>query len=211
MTNEPMTNEPMTNEPRPQNLHSHEDLYKLIQDLTYRCQILEGKVQLLTQKRNQKKKHIHPNKNPNNKNPIVSFEIWCKFNHSPLYKNQKIIQLLLEEDTQIQTIFQIYLQEKTKKTDPPLPMQRFDHSSHFYIFKEEERKWEKMSHQNWCTLLQTTHSQILKIICEWKRQNTDTLNQNEKLNEAFNKMLIKFMGANVTGDSFIASIRKNWM
>jgi hypothetical protein len=206
-----MMNESTQQDPQ-EKTPSNEELYKLIKDLTYRCELLEGKIQMLTQnncKINNNKNNIKKlNNNPNSIKPAMSFEAWCKFNHSPTYKNQKIIQLLLDEENSIQSVFQSYLQDKTVKTDPPLPIQHFVNPSHFYVFKE--KKWEKMCHPHWCALLQSAHSQILKIICEWKTQNADAVNQNEKINEAYNKMLIKFMGANITSDSFIASIKKNW-
>ena len=50
---------------------SNEELYKLIKDLTYRCELLEGKIQILTQnncKINNNKnniKKLNNNTNPN--------------------------------------------------------------------------------------------------------------------------------------------------
>jgi hypothetical protein len=188
---------------------SNEELYKMVVDLSYRCQILEGKLQLLTENKVSKNKINIKKLNNANKQPTLTFESWCKSYHNPSFQNSKLIHQLLDDDSHIPTIFLNYLQEKTAKTEPPAPLQHFTNPN-FFIVYIQEHKWEKMQHNHWCTLLQSTHSQILKIICEWKTENADTINQNEKINEAYNKMLIKFMGANITSDNFIGSIKKNW-
>ena len=68
------------------------------------------------------------------------------------------------------------------------------------------KSWIKMSSKDFMYLIRMLHSKLLKCLCKWKDKNEDTILKNTKMNELYNKLILKLLN-DWKSESSISKIR----
>jgi hypothetical protein len=192
-----------------------EKLYMIIQEMAYKQQKMEEKMDELQQIINKKKKKLNIMKWLNlNLRPNKLFDDCIK----AFVVTEDDIQILMQ-DTFAQTVINILknnLKPPKEATDkPPLtekpttvnPIVCFsEKASIFYIYKESE--WSKMEPDEFFKMLGALHKKVLTGLCCWRDSNTEKLDKSDKLQDVYNKAVAKLMSASdFKQESTVSKIR----
>jgi len=192
---------------------SHEQLVKIVQELTFKYIKLEEKMEHLQKWVNQKKQKIKVIDWLNEHiEPTIGFKEWIT-----------TVQVMPEDalslfENNIFQTFQLVIENNLKEdNDFIYPIKCFSQKTNiFYIC--EKNVYE--NNENKCVWIQATNEQILlllkkiqgKIINEltkWKLSNKAQIDSNDKLSDQFNKAVIKLMSVNFTTHDVGASRIRN--
>jgi hypothetical protein len=192
---------------------SHEQLVKIVQELTFKYIKLEEKMEHLQKWVNQKKQKIKVIDWLNEHiEPTIGFKEWITT--VQVYPEDA---LSLFENNIFQT-FQLVIENNLKENNDFIyPIKCFSQKTNiFYICEKNVDE----NNENKCVWIQATNEQILlllkkiqgKIINEltkWKLSNKAQIDSNDKLSDQFNKAVIKLMSVNFTTHDVGASRIRN--
>lgn len=197
---------------------SHEQLVKIVQELTFKYIKLEEKMETLQKWVNQKKQKIKVIEWLNQHIiPTIGFKEFIS-----------IIQVCQEDALSLfeNNIFQTFqiIMENNLKANPDFvyPIKCFSQKTNIFYICENviNNETNETNNENKCVWIQATNEQILlylkkiqnKIITEltkWKLTNKAQIDSNDKLSEQFNKAVIKLMSVNFTTHDVGASRLRN--
>lgn len=171
---------------------STKQMYKIILDLSLKCNRLEEKIEEMQKWVIQKRKKIN----------ILE---WLNENYIPCTNLESWIQTIeiLKEETELifQNSFLDVLGEigdrifyKTQQTElQVVPIFAFNQKPNtLYVFQDNQ--WSECSKQQITKILINIHFKYTKTFIEWKRQNDDKINSSDSLCDICNKANIKLMG-----------------
>jgi hypothetical protein len=175
-------------------LPSHKQLYQIIQELAFKYDKLNEKME-------------HMQKWINNKKKKINICEWLKENIKPsnnfdfdhlidkIVVNQTHNNELLENNfmQSITLIFQEYFNEISQnKQNNFQPIYCFTEKNNiFYIFKNDE--WREIQKEELIQFLNLIQKRMLNELMNWKNINSDKINSSDKWAEIYNKALIKLM------------------
>lgn len=170
-------------------LPSHKQLYQIIQELAFKYDKLNEKMEYMQKWINNKKKKINicewlkGNIKPSN-----------NFDFDQLEKNIIINQThnseLIENNfmQSITVIFQDYF--NGTKNDQPIYCFT-EKNNIFYIYKNDD--WREIQKEELIQFLNLIQKKMLNELMNWKNINSDKINSSDKWAEVYNKALIKLM------------------
>jgi len=169
-------------------------MYKIILDLSMKCNHLEEKVEQMqkwniTQKR--KKINILDWLNEN-QIPSQSLESWTE---SIQIQEKEIERILHHSFMEVLGEIGNRIFQTEEKEQDVLPLFAFiEKQNILYVFRENE--WKEWTKPEITHTLNQLHFQYVKTFIEWKRKNEDKINASDSLSELCNKANIKLMGMN---------------
>jgi hypothetical protein len=170
-------------------------MYKIILDLSIKCNHLEEKVEQMqkwniTQKR--KKINILDWLNEN-QIPSQSLESWIQ----SIQIQEKEIEMILHHSF-IEVLGEIG--NRIFQTEIAVPLFAFTQKQNvLYVFHEKE--WKEWKKPEIIHTFNQLHFHYVKTFIEWKRKNEDKINASDSLCELINKANIKLMGIHFKEDS----------
>ena len=188
---------------------THEQLVKIVQELTFKYVKLEEKMEHLQKWVNQKKQKIKVIDWLNEH--IVStigFKEWTN-----------VIQVLpdhaisLFENSIFQTFQLIIEYNLSENADFVYPIKCFSQKTNiFYVCEktlENKCVWEQVSTDVVLVFLRKIQNKIIGELTKWKLANKAQIDGNDKMSDQFNKAVIKLMSVNLTTQDVGASRLRN--
>lgn len=203
------------------NVPSVLQLYNIIQEMAFKQQKMEEKMNEMQKWIDKKKKKLNVVHWLNTQFvPTLTFEVRVK----SVVVIQEDISVLIEQSF-AQTVVNIL----KRNLNPPKegvvkePLACFsEKASVFYIYKEhaeeteegEEKndtksknKWSKMTQDEFTYLLRVIHSKLLNALCTWRDLNNERMKYNDKFADLYNKTVIKLMGVDFNQEATLSKIR----
>jgi hypothetical protein len=186
------------------NIPSTRQLYSIIQELAFKYQIMEQKMNDMQKWVEKKKKKINVIQWLNaNCEPAINIQNWIQ----TIQVTEEHIETLIEHNM-TKTISAIINKKLSIVQDSTYihPLYCLTQKANlFYCYNSEEEKWQQFSTDDFIIMLKKIHRKILTALCEWHDKNIDRINSNDKMQILYNKTMIKLMSANFTQDSQILS------
>jgi hypothetical protein len=205
----------MCEEEETTNVPSTLQLYNIIQELAFKQQKMEEKMNEMQKWIDKKKKKLNVIHWLNTQfTPPAIFEARVK----SMIVIQDDISVLIEQSF-AQTVINILKRNLTPPKDGIVkePIACFsEKNSVFYIYKEvvaateeqkNENKWTKMDPDEFVYLLRIIHSKLLNALCTWRDLNNERIKYNDKFADLYNKTVIKLMGVDFNQDATLSKIR----
>lgn len=188
---------------------SQKQMYKIILDLSLKCNYLEEKVENMQKwvDRRKKKLNVIEWLQKQHKNPEQTFETFLL---NILILKEEIEILMHHSFTQvfteiIQRIFYSYKEENTVSQQLPqqqVPQQQvlipifasIDKPNIIYIYKNE--KWIEARKEDLLKFFKQIHYQMVKAFLEDKKRKEEKINESDSLSDLYNKANIKLMSIN---------------
>jgi hypothetical protein len=82
-------------------------------------------------------------------------------------------------------------------------------SNIFYIYENEEAGWMELSREKLVKFLNRVHTKIYRLYIEWKKENKDKIEDDEKLSLICDKTTCKMMDVDFRQESILGKIRSN--
>ena len=188
---------------------THEQLVKIVQELTFKYIKLEEKMEHLQKWVNQKKQKIKVIDWLNEHiDATIGFKEWIT-----------TVQVLPEDalslfDNNIFQTFQLIIENNLKETHEFIyPIKCFSQKTNiFYVCeKTVDNKciWEQSTTDSVLLLFKKIQSKIIAELTKWKLTNKAQIDGNDKLSDQFNKAVIKLMSVNFTTHDVNASRIRN--
>jgi uncharacterized protein YeeX (DUF496 family) len=188
---------------------SHEQLVKIVQELTFKYIKLEEKMETLQKWVNQKKQKIKVIDWLNEHiEPTIGFKEWIT-----------TIQVMPEDalslfENNIFQTFQLVIENNLKENNDFIyPIKCFSQKTNiFYIYEtvdENKCVWIQATTEQILLLLKKIQGKIITELTKWKLANKAQIDSNDKLSDQFNKAVIKLMSVNFTTHDVGASRIRN--
>ena len=197
------------------NIPSTLQLYNIIQELAFKQQKMEEKMNDMQKWIDKKKKKLNVVHWLNTQfAPPAHFEARTR----ALMVIQEDISILIEQSFP-QTVANILKRNLNPPKDGLVkePIACFtEKNSVFYIYKEDTtttatppptNQWTKMEPAEFVYLLRIIHSKLLNALCTWRDLNNERIKYNDKFADIYNKTVIKLMGADFNQESTLSKIR----
>jgi hypothetical protein len=188
---------------------SHEQLVKIVQELTFKYIKLEEKMETLQKWVNQKKQKIKVIDWLNEHiEPTIGFKEWIT-----------TVQVMPEDalslfENNIFQTFQLVIENNLKENNDFIyPIKCFSQKTNiFYICEtvdENKCVWIQATTEQILLLLKKIQGKIITELTKWKLANKAQIDSNDKLSDQFNKAVIKLMSVNFTTHDVGASRIRN--
>jgi hypothetical protein len=188
---------------------SHEQLVKIVQELTFKYIKLEEKMETLQKWVNQKKQKIKVIDWLNEHiEPTIGFKEWIT-----------TVQVMPEDalslfENNIFQTFQLVIENNLKENNDFIyPIKCFSQKTNiFYICEtvdENKCVWIQATTEQILLLLKKIQGKIITELTKWKLSNKAQIDSNDKLSDQFNKAVIKLMSVNFTTHDVGASRIRN--
>jgi hypothetical protein len=205
------------------NIPSTLQLYNIIQELAFKQQKMEEKMDEMQKWIDKKKKKLNVIHWLNTQfAPPANFEPRTR----AFVVIQEDITVLIEQNF-AQTVSNILKRNLNPPKDGLVkePIACFtEKSSIFYIYKpkqdqqkeqqkeqqqdqQKENEWTKMTPDEFVFILRVIHSKLLNALCTWRDINSERIKYNDKFADLYNKTVIKLMGADFNQESTLSKIR----
>ena len=203
------------------NVPSTLQLYNIIQELAFKQQKMEEKMDEMQKWIDKKKKKL-------NVIHWLNTQFAPTSNFEPRTRSFVVIQediTVLIEQNFAQTVSNILKRNLNPPKDGLIkePIACFtEKSSIFYIYnpkkedqnqqdqdqtQEKDNKWSKMTPDEFVFILRVIHSKLLNALCRWRDINSERIKYNDKFADLYNKTVIKLMGADLNQESTLSKIR----
>jgi hypothetical protein len=174
---------------------NHLQLVKIVQELTIKCNRLEEKIEQMQNWVDRKKKKINIIEWLNNNiQGIINYNEWINTNISA---DASDFEYLMENNL-LQTITRV-LQNNLQEEKNPIICFSEKHHPIFYIVIGENT-WRKAEHEDLVLLFKKIQNKILRELTKWKKENESKFDDNIRLNEKFQKAVIKLMSMSFQPD-----------
>lgn len=204
----------MCEEEESTDIPSVKKLYIIIQEMAFKQQKMEEKMEEMQKWIDKKKKKLNVANWLNVQfTPTELFEARAK----SIVVIQEDITTLIEQNFHQAVINILKRNLKTPKEGVVRePIACFsEKASVFYIYKETKNeseqestsRWTKMTPEEFVYLLRFIHSKLLNALCDWRNFNAERIKYNDKFAELYNKTVIKLMGADFNQESTLSKIR----
>ncbi len=188
---------------------SHEQLVKIVQELTFKYIKLEEKMETLQKWVNQKKQKIKVIDWLNEHiEPTIGFKEWIT-----------TVQVMPEDalslfENNIFQTFQLVIENNLKENNDFIyPIKCFSQKTNiFYICEtvdENKCVWIQATTEQILLYLKKIQGKIITDLTKWKLANKAQIDSNDKLSDQFNKAVIKLMSVNFTTHDVGASRIRN--
>ena len=203
------------------NVPSTLQLYNIIQELAFKQQKMEEKMDEMQKWIDKKKKKL-------NVIHWLNTQFAPPANFEPRTRSFVVIQediTVLIENSFAQTVSNILKRNLNPPKDGLVkePIACFtEKSSILYIYKpkqqqnqqeqqeqqqQKENEWSKMTPDEFVFILRVIHSKLLNALCTWRDINSERIKYNDKFADLYNKTVIKLMGADFNQESTLSKIR----
>jgi len=180
-------------------LPSQKILYKMVVDLTLKCNRLEEKLEEVNKWIIKKKKSIN----------VLQ---WLKGNINPDYEFHNMIDHIhltngdieyLLKNTFYDTMNEIF----TKSIyNDKIPIVSFGQKANtFYIYRDSE--WEKLHNEDLTKFMNYTFSKIYKHMLQWYQTNKEQINSNENSSILYNKTISKLMSLDFKDEHVLSKVK----
>jgi len=204
----------MCEEEESTDIPSVEKLYNIIQEMAFKQQKMEEKMEEMQKWIDKKKKKLN----------VINW-LNVQFTPTELFEARARIIVVIQDDITTlieqnfhQTVINILKRNlKTPKEGVVRePIACFsEKSAVFYIYKETKNEseqetknqWSKMTQEDFVYLLRVIHSKLLNALCTWRDINNDRIKYNDNFAELYNKTVIKLMSADFNQESSLSKIR----
>jgi len=204
----------MCEEEESSDIPSVEKLYKIIQEMAFKQQKMEEKMEEMQKWIDKKKKKLN----------VVNW-LNLQFTPTELFEARARTIVVIQDDitTLIEQNFAqavVNILKRNLKTPKEgvirEPIACFsEKASVFYIYKANKNdsdqdpvsQWAKMAPEEFVYLLRIIHSKLLNGLCTWRDFNAERIKYNDKFAELYNKTVIKLMGADFNQESTLSKIR----
>ena len=188
---------------------THEQLVKIVQELTFKYVKMEEKMEHLQKWVNQKKQKIKVIDWLNEHvSSTIGFKEWIT-----LVQVLPDHALSLFENNIFQTVQVIIEYNFTQNADFVYPIKCFSQKTNiFYVCeKTPENKcvWEQVPTDAILVFFKKIQSKLIGELTKWKLANKAQIDGNDKLSDQFNKAVIKLMSVNFTTQDVGASRLRN--
>lgn len=178
------------------NLPTYKQLYNIVQELGLKYSILETKMEEVQKWVDKKKKKLNVIQWLNtNSIPSHSYEEWI----SSIVINKKEIEILLE-DSLVKT-FTTVLQNNLDTFTTNNPIACFSEKANMLYIYEKDKEWIHFESPQFVILIKKIHSKIFSALFEWKNQNKEKIQNEDKWADLYTKTLSKLTSMNFTHDS----------
>lgn len=189
---------------------NHNQLVKIVQELTLKLIKMEEKMEQMQKFVDKKKKKLNIVSWLNsNVNPTMGFLEWV---HNSLIVKQEHFEDLME-NTLHHTIQEIFQDNLCERTDFIYPIICFSQKSGiFYVADKKEdntAEWRQLVLADMVLMLKTLQNRLIKELGKWKAENQHKFDDNDKIAILFNKTLIKLMNISFSQDNNLSKIKNN--
>jgi len=190
-----------------EDIPSHYQLVKIVQELTLKLIKMEEKMEDMQQFVNKKKRKLNIILwLDTNIVPTIGFLEWV---HSSLIVKSRHFENLME-NTIFHTIQQVF-EDNLSETDFIYPITCFSQKNGvFYICEKKvdgSPEWRQLVLNDFILLLSTIQKKIIKELTKWKATNQHKFDDDNKLSILFNKSLIKLMNINFSQNHNVTRIK----
>ncbi len=189
---------------------THEQLVKIVQELTMKLARMEEKMEGMQKWVDKKKKKLNVIGWLNtNVTPQVGFLEWL---NAYLTVTEDHFRELLDNSLYhtVQRVFEHNLEEKD---DFIQPIKCFSQKQNtFYIYEKNatgENAWKQMDVNELINMFRTVQSKLIKQLIKWKEDNKQRFHETDKLAEVFNKAVIKLMNMSFTPDASFSRVKNS--
>jgi hypothetical protein len=191
-----------------EDMPSHSQLVKIVQELTFKLIKTEEKMLKMSQIINNKKKKLNVILWLNtNIVPTIGFLEWV---NTSLIVKSKHFDILME-NTIFYTIQKIFEDNLLENSDFIYPITCFlQKNAVFYICEKQvdgSPEWKKLILNDMILILSTIQKNLIKKLTKWKLANQHRFDDDDKLSILFNKSVIKLMNISFSQDNNLSRIK----
>lgn len=185
---------------------SHRKMYQILLELGSKYNKLEEKVDELNKWVVKKKKKIN----------VVE---WLNNHMTPEIKFDSLIEKIIVEKDDVQYLFQntfadtlnqIFSRNIYNVSESEFPIFAFVQKSNaFYIYESEEAGWMELNREKLVKFLNRVHTKLYRLYLEWKKENKQQIEEDEKISLLCDKTTCKMMDVDFRQESILGKIRSN--
>jgi len=185
---------------------SQKKMYNILLELGIRFNKLEEKVDELNKWVIKKKKKINVIDWLNaNIIPITKFDILIE----KIIITQDDVKYLLENSF-ADTLNQIFSRNIYTLSENEYPIFAFVQKSNtFYIYEDDNMKWNELSKENLIKFLNRVHMKLLRVYGEYKKENASKIEDDESFSILCDKTSLKMMSVDFRQESILGKIKTN--
>jgi hypothetical protein len=185
---------------------SQRKIYQILLELGSKYNKLEEKVDELNKWVVKKKKKIN----------VVE---WLNNHMTPEIKFETLIEKIIVEKEDVQYLFQntfadtlnqIFSRNIYNISENEFPIFAFVQKTNvFYIYESEEAGWMELNREKLVKFLNRVHTKLYRLYLEWKKENKQQIEEDEKLSLLCDKTTCKMMDVDFRQESVLGKIRSN--
>ena len=185
---------------------SHRKMYQMLLEMANKLNKLDDKVDELNKWVVKKKKRIN----------VIE---WLNNHITPEMKFDSLIEKIIVERDDVEYLFHnsfadtinhIFSRNIYNISESEYPIFAFVQKSNiFYIYENEEAGWMELSREKLVKFLNRVHTKIYRLYIEWKKENKDKIEDDEKLSLICDKTTCKMMDVDFRQESILGKIRSN--
>lgn len=185
---------------------SQRKMYQILLELGSKYNKLEEKVDELNKWVVKKKKKIN----------VVE---WLNNHMTPEIKFDSLIEKIIVDKDDVQYLFQntfadtlnqIFSRNIYNISESEFPIFAFVQKSNvFYIYESEEAGWMELNREKLVKFLNRVHTKLYRLYLEWKKENKQQIEEDEKLSLLCDKTTCKMMDVDFRQESVLGKIRSN--
>jgi hypothetical protein len=185
---------------------SQRKMYQMILEIGKKLNGLDEKMDELNKWVVKKKKKINVVEWLNNHmKPAIYFDILIE----KIIMNKDDIQYLFQ-NTFADTMNHIFSRSIYNISESEYPIFAFIQKSNtFYIYENEEVGWIELNREKLVKFLNRVHTKLYRIYLEWKKENRDKIEEDEKLSLLCDKTTCKMMDVDFRQEHILGKIRSN--
>jgi hypothetical protein len=182
---------------------SQKQMYKIILDLSLKCNVLEEKVENMQKWVDRKKKKLNVIEwlQNQNKNPQKTFEEWYPL----LLILKEEIEIILQNS--FLQVFTEFIQRIFYESCNDIPIYAsIDKPNILYIYNKQI-KWLEARKEDLLEFFKQIHYQMVKSFLEYKKKEEEKIKESDSLADLYNKANIKLMSINWKEDNFYLKMK----
>lgn len=189
-----------------QDILSQRKIYSILLELGLKFNRLEEKVDELNKWVVKKKKKIN----------VIE---WLNANITPDIKFDSLIEKIIITQDDVKCLFensfadtlnQIFSRNIYNLSENEYPIFAFIQKSNtFYIYEDDQCKWNELSREKLIKFLNRVHMKLLKVYIEYKKENADKIRDDESFSILCDKTSVKIMNVDFRQDAILGKIKTN--
>jgi hypothetical protein len=188
---------------------NHYQLVKIVQELTLKMIKMEEQMEEMKFWVDKKKRKVNVVVWLNtNVVPTIGFLEWINIS---VVKPEHFESLM--ENSLFHTIQQVFEHNLCEKTDFIYPIKCFTQKQgNFYICENKHDgspEWRQLVLTDMVSILKTIQRGFIKQLTNWKKDNKQLFDDNDRVSISFNKAVIKVMDISFTQDATLSRIKNN--